>query len=84
MDVLAGDLERVVGRALEAVGLDQLLRLHHPTPAVGRPAGDTHDPVGLIVGLDRPAEILVDPHPLLDHVEAMFKVVEHLAFRRQV
>ena len=29
-------------------------------------------------------KILVDPHPLLDHVEAVLEVVEHLALGRQV
>ena len=36
------------------------------------------------MGLQRPAEELVDLHPLLHHVEAVFEVVEHLALRRQV
>jgi hypothetical protein len=66
------------------VGLDQPLGFDHRRAAVGRLARDTHHSVGLVVGLDCPAEELVDARPLLDHVDAVGEVVEHLGFGRQV
>ena len=84
LDTWAGDLEWLVGRDPEAVGLDQSLRLDRQSLAVRGSASDPHDTVGFVMRFELPAEVLLDRHPFLDHVEAMLKVVEHLVFRRQV
>ena len=84
LDTRTGDFERVVGHDPETVGLDQSVRFDDQKPAIRGSAGYPHDPVGLIVGFQRPTEELVNLHPLFYDVETVFEVVEHLALGRQV
>lgn len=84
MDTRTGDFERVVGHDPETVGLDQSVRFDDQKPAIRGSAGYPHDPVGLIVGFQRPTEELVNLHPLFYDGETVFEVVEHLALGRKV
>jgi len=69
---------------LESVRLDQSFRLDHHASAIRRAAHDSHDSVGLVVGLDFPTEEFLDLDTLFDHVEAVGEMVEHFVFRCQV
>ncbi|BBY39163.1 hypothetical protein MMAN_32970 [Mycobacterium mantenii] len=84
MDACTGDVERFVRRDAQAIRLDQSLGLDDQPAAVGGAAGDPDDSVSFFVRLEVPAEVLVDLDPLPDHVDAVLKMVEHLALGRQV
>lgn len=61
-----------------------MLGLDDEHPAVSTPAGGPHDSVHLVLRLEFPTEVLVDPHAFGQHVDAVPEVVEHLSLGRQV
>src|SRR5690349_4662506 len=84
MNLGAGNCDRVVGRDVQTVGLDQSLRLNDCRDTARGSACDSHESADLRLGFEFPTKELVDLHALFYRVETVLEVVEDLVLGRQI